>query len=174
MKMGFYGDTLLHRERTFELVDQPLEQYFDLIGSRPTLGASDENKRAYAARWVIEDGWLFLMSMEAHWSNQTPLTVQDLFPFAGNKVFAAWYNGPVRAFRRDRGLPDLSAPEKVRYPDVTLQVEHGRIANTVLMHRPATRTVDERQPASSQMADVIEIAKFRRPAINAAFEELML
>jgi len=174
MKMDFNGDTLLHRNRTFELVDQPLEQYFELIGSRPSLDAAEQNERRYNARWVIEDGWLFLVSMQACWENQAPLTVQDLFPFAGNKVFAAWYNGPVRAYRRDRGLPDLSVPEKVRYPDVTLQVEHGRIANTVLMHRPATRVLDERQSATTQMADVIEIAKFRRPAINAAFEELML
>lgn len=172
--MGFNGDTLLHRERTFELVDQPLEQYFELIGSRPELGPCNRTERAYTARWLIEDGWLFLSTMQARWSCETPLNMQDLFPFAGTKVFAAWYNGPVRAYRRDRGLPDLSVPEKVRYPDVTLQVENGRIANTVLMHRPATRVVDDRQPKHEQMADVIELAKFRRPAINAGFEEIIL
>lgn len=174
MKMGFYGDTLLHRNRTFELVDQPLEQYFELIGSRPTLDADFAGARGYTARWVIEDGWLFLVTMSARWTHDKELVVQDLFPFAGTKVFAAWYNGPVRAFRRDRGLPDMSAPEKVRYPDLTLEVAHGRIANAMMLHRPATNVVTSADLAAQKSAQVIEMAKYRRPAINAAFEDLMV
>ncbi len=174
MKMGFYGDTLLHRERTFELVDQPLEQYFELIGSRPEFNTRVSGAREYTARWTIEDGWLFLMSMTARWNNEEALNIQDLFPFAGTKVFAAWFNGPVRAYRRDKPLPDLSAPDKARYPDITLQVEHGRIANSVLTRNHFSVSAAGITDAKQQSARVIEMAKFRRPAINAAFEDMML
>lgn len=174
MEMGFHGDTLLYRERTFELVDQPLEQYFELIGSRPELEPGENGAREYAARWTIEDGWLFLVTMTARWSADKALSVQDLFPFAGSKVFAAWYNGPVRAYRRDKALPDFSAPEKVRYPDVTLQIQNGRVANSVLLHRPAAGATDAAATPQQQSAQIIELANYRRPAINAAFEEMML
>ncbi len=174
MKMGFYGDTLLHRERTFELVDQPLEQYFELIGSRPELETAEADSREYTARWTIEDGWLYLVTMVARWNSDDELQVKDLFPFAGNKVFAAWYNGPIRAYRRDRSLPDLSSPETARYPDVTLEIQHGRVANSVLLHRPAAGAADQVVTPQQESAQVIELANYRRPAINAAFEEMML
>ncbi len=174
MKMGFYGDTLLHRERTFELLDQPLEQYFELIGTRPALETGFADAREYKARWMVEDGWLFLVAVNARWNSEEPLNLQHLFPFAGAKVFAAWYNGPVRAYRRDKPLPDMSMPDKVRYPDVTLQVEHGRIANTIRSQADHDVASMSAPAGHGDSAQVIEMARYRRPALNAAFEDMML
>jgi hypothetical protein len=132
MTPTFAGDTLLHRERTFELIDQPLEYYFQLIGTRPSFEPVSTHGRGYAARWVIEDGWLFLADMSARWTDDDALQLKHMFPFAGSKVFASWYTGKVRGYRRDRPLPDLSAPGQLMYPDLTLDIDHGRISNSVI------------------------------------------
>lgn len=173
MNLGFHGDTLLHRERTFELVDQPLEMYFELIGSRPEFEATEQPGRGYSARWTIEDGWLFLVDLQARWTDAEALTLKHLFPFAGSRVFAAWYNGPLRAFRRDRPLPDLSNPERQPYPDLTLNIEHGRIASTTVIERltPARTATPARRTSE---AEVIDLSAYRQPAVHAAWEEVMV
>lgn len=175
MKPAFAGDTLLHNNKTFEMVDQPLEVYFDLIGSRPAFEPVSTQGRGYMARWLIEDGWLFLASMEARWSDDEALQLNHLFPFAGNKVFAAWYTGPVRAYRRDLPLPDLSVPSKLRYPDVTLSIESGRIAR--IANELGVPSTDEGRVARASAVpdqDEAQSARARRATINAAWDELML
>ncbi|MEZ5650436.1 MAG: hypothetical protein R3E87_07780 [Burkholderiaceae bacterium] len=173
MELGFHGDTLLHRERTFELVDQPLEMYFDLIGSRPTFDAEGSAERGYTAQWTIEDGWLFLVNIQARWSDAEALSIKHLFPFAGNRVFAAWYHGQLRAFRRDRPLPNLSDPARRPYPDLTLSIEHGRIASATLIERfansPTASAVRRPTPA-----EVLALDDYRKPSVHAAFEDLMI
>lgn len=173
MSFEFHGDTLLHRERTFELVDQPLEQYFELIGSRPEFEADGRAERGYTAEWMIDDGWLFLVGMTARWSGAESLSLKHLFPFAGNRVFAAWYHGPLRAFRTDRPLPDLSDPARQPYPHLTLKIEHGRIASTSVIERFGQ---PQAAPASPQRgsAQVVELTAFRRPSVHAAFEDVMI
>ncbi len=131
---GFHGDTLLHRERTFELIDQPLETYFDLIGQRPALCRGPG--RGYAAQWVVEDGWLFMASVAGRWDDEQPLSLDQLFPFGGSKVFAAWYSGTIRGYRRDRPLPRVDDPAQARYPDIVLTVASGRLGNASVVHRP--------------------------------------
>lgn len=172
MQMRFNGDTLMQRDRLFEVVDQPLEQYFDLIGTRPAFEPTSTEGRGYAATWVIEDGWLFLSGLAARWSDDQALTMQHLFPFAGRKVFAAWYNGPVRAYRRDRPLPDLSDPERVRYPDLMLSIEHGRIANSVLIDRSSMILPESR--VQSDDPRVVEIGRYRRAAQHGAWADAMV
>ncbi|MGB7184067.1 MAG: hypothetical protein WA888_06840 [Burkholderiaceae bacterium] len=173
MKPAFAGDTLLLRNKTFEMVDQPLEVYFELIGSRPAFEPVSTEGRGYSARWLIEDGWLYLASMDARWSDEEALQLNHLFPFAGNKVFAAWFSGPVRAYRRDRPLPDLSAPDKLRYPDVTLQIENGRIANLV---RDTAHSAEFVPPAQHDLSalDEADLARSRRATIHAGWDKVML
>jgi hypothetical protein len=174
MRPAFAGDTLLHNNKTFEMVDQPLEMYFELIGTRPAFEPISTQGRGYMARWLIEDGWLFLASMEARWSDEEELQLNHLFPFAGSKVFAAWYTGPIRAYRRDLPLPDLSAPAKLRYPDVTLSIESGRIArigNSITDVDSDAQSARGRQDAERAEADSV---RSRRATINAAWDELML
>src|SRR5690606_9269970 len=88
MRSGFHGDTLTHRGREFALIDQPLEAYFELIGSRPDFDSG--NGRGYAAHWIIEDGWLYLDRLTGRWAKSAPLSMNHMFPFAGTKVYAAW------------------------------------------------------------------------------------
>ncbi|MEZ5740362.1 MAG: hypothetical protein R3E68_13525 [Burkholderiaceae bacterium] len=176
MDLGFHGDTLLHRDRTFEMVDQPLEQYFELIGTRPEFEIASAVGRGYTAQWMIEDGWLFLVNMQARWSDAETLSLTHLFPFAGSKVFAAWFNGSLRAYRRDKPLPDLSQADRQPYPDLTLTIEHGRIASSTLIHRASTVSSSVRPAATldNDSAEVIELASYRRSSVHAAWNEVMV
>ena len=79
---------LSHRQREFQLLDEPLEHYFRLIGQRPCKGE-------ISAEWEIEDGWLYLTRLTTLEAQDPPLTLDRLFPFAGRRVFAAWYSGEL-------------------------------------------------------------------------------
>ncbi len=172
MNSGFDGDNLVHRERTFTLLEQPLELYFELIGSRPAFEPMANRARAYEARWVIEDGWLFMTGIDATWSGDKPVHLNDLFPFAGARVFAAWYSGTIRGYRPERGLPDTDSAGGARYPDLVIPIEHGRMANTTLISRPVTQPIGPRQPRYA--GNVIDLADYRNAGINATWAEVMV
>jgi hypothetical protein len=119
-------DLLSHRTREFRLLDQPLERYFSMIGQRPCEGD-------YTARWEIEDGWLYLTDLGCVESHDKPMSMESLFPFAGRRVFAAWFSGQVRGFRTDRS--DFQASAQVnRYPDLVLNLNCGRVETISLVH----------------------------------------
>lgn len=135
MRTGFHGDTLTHRGREFEMIDQPLEAYFELIGSRPDFDSA--NGRGYAAHWLIEDGWLYLAKLTGRWARSEPLSMHHMFPFAGTKVYAAWLSGPLRGYRTDRPLPTADSPVQMRYPDIVLRIDNGRLDTASVVHRGA-------------------------------------
>lgn len=135
MRNGFHGDTLTHGGREFALIDQPLEAYFELIGSRPDFDAG--NGRGYAAHWIIEDGWLYLATLTGRWARSEPLSLRHMFPFVGSKVFAAWLTGSLRGYRTDRPLPTGASPVQMRYPDIVLRIENGRLDSASVVHRAA-------------------------------------
>jgi hypothetical protein len=119
-------DLLSHRGREFQLLDQPLERYFSMIGQRPCEGE-------YSAQWEIEDGWLYLSGLGCVQKHEQPMSMESLFPFAGRRVFAAWFSGQVRGFRSDRaagsGWGQLN-----RYPDLVLNMNCGRVDTISLVH----------------------------------------
>lgn len=131
------GDFLRYRERVYELADQPLDAYFKLIGARPEFQTNADGNSVYSATWTIEDGWLFLTDIEGFWRDGNPLTVGDLFPFAGSKVFAAWWSGLLRGFRSDASL--LTRASASRSPDILVHVECGRISASSMVHRSSRR-----------------------------------
>jgi hypothetical protein len=148
------GDTLSYRDRSFELIDQPLEAYFALINSRPQFARSSEQSRGYVANWMIEDGWLYLTSIAALWEDATPVSLKHLFPVAGDKVFAAWLTGQLRGYRSDAS--PLSLSTMVRSPDLVMHVNCGRINGSSMVHRPAIKS---QRPAdvSPKPASVIDL-----------------
>lgn len=128
------GDTLSWRDREFALVDAPLEPYFSLIGSRPDFAPADAGSRGYRARWLIEDGWLYLTDLDAIWADGTRVSLAHLFPLAGAKVFAAWMSGTLHAHRADRApAPGCGT---ARAPDMVIRVDCGRIRASSVVHRP--------------------------------------
>ncbi len=119
-------DLLTHRGREFQLLDQPLERYFNMIGQRPCEGE-------YSAQWEIEDGWLYLSGLGCVQKHEQPMSMESLFPFAGRRVFAAWYSGQIRGFRMDRAAA-LTWGQPNRYPDLVLNMNCGRIETISLVH----------------------------------------
>jgi hypothetical protein len=119
-------DLLSHRGREFQLLDQPLERYFGMIGQRPCEGE-------YTAQWEIEDGWLYLSGLGCVQKHDHPMSMESLFPFAGRRVFAAWFSGQVRGFRTDRGTGSTWGQPN-RYPDLVLNMNCGRVETISLVH----------------------------------------
>ncbi|MFA7505819.1 MAG: hypothetical protein WCZ28_14055 [Burkholderiaceae bacterium] len=150
MRTGFHGDTLTHRGREFALIDQPLEAYFELIGSRPDFDVG--NGRGYAAHWIIEDGWLYLARLAGHWARSDPLSMYHMFPFAGTKVHAAWLCGILRGYRSDRPLPEAPSPVQMRYPDIVLRITDGRLDTASIVHRGAAPATTGMMPAPRMMS----------------------
>ncbi len=132
-------DLLSHRGREFQLLDQPLERYFSMIGQRPCEGE-------YTAQWEIEDGWLYLSGLGCVKKHEQPMSMESLFPFAGRRVFAAWYSGQIRGFRTDRATP-IAASQPNRYPDLVLNMNCGRIETISLVH-----SSDRAKPVSAMPA----------------------
>jgi hypothetical protein len=119
-------DLLTHRGREFQLLDQPLERYFSMIGQRPCEGE-------YTAQWEIEDGWLYLSGLGCVQKHEQPMSMESLFPFAGRRVFAAWFSGQVRGFRTDRASGSAWGQPN-RYPDLVLNMNCGRVDTISLVH----------------------------------------
>ena len=150
------GDTLSYREKTFDLIDQPLEAYFTLIQSRPKFMRSSDESRGYVAHWMIEDGWLYLNGISALWEDATPVNLKHLFPVAGDKVFAAWLSGQLRAYRSDAS--PLSLSSMIRSPDLLMNVTCGRVNGSSMVHRaanPAARGATAM--AATRPANVIDL-----------------
>lgn len=125
------ADTLAYREREFELLEQPLEVYFNLIGGRPGFLRGSEGARAYAANWLIEDGWLYLTGLAGLWNDAAPLSLRQLFPVGGRKVFAAWFTGALRG----HGAGASPAAARAGAPEVVLNVASGRVDASSIVHR---------------------------------------
>ncbi len=125
-------DVLHHLGRRFALVERPLDAYFNLIGERPRLQVSAARMDVpYRARWAIEDGWFYLISLEGHWHDGATLRLHQMFPFAGPKVFAAWMSGTVHGYREEAAtMPDLESSTLRRYPDLVLTMHCGRVASS--------------------------------------------
>jgi hypothetical protein len=121
-------DLLAHRGREFQLLDQPLERYFSMIGQRPCEGE-------YSAQWEIEDGWLYLSGLACVQKHEQPMSMESLFPFAGRRVFAAWYSGQIRGFRRDRAAA-LTWGQPNRYPDLVLNMNSVTASATLGARAP--------------------------------------
>ena len=131
------GDVLKYRERSYEMADQPLEGYFRLINARPEFQRNADGQSGCAATWTIDDGWLFLVDIQGFWADGSPLAIADLFPFAGSRVFAAWWSGLLRGYRSDASL--LTRASASRSPDILIQVDCGRIQSSSMVHRPSRR-----------------------------------
>jgi hypothetical protein len=137
-------DYLDYRDRKFELADHPLEGYFELLGVRPALMVG----KPIEASWTIEDGWLYLTKLSATLESGHKLNLGDLFPYAGTKVFAAWYTGTLKGFREEGGSKMISQQSDKRYPDLVLGVGVGRVRQSSMVHRATTEASDAKKAAN--------------------------
>jgi hypothetical protein len=147
-----HADRIVYCERSYDLMDQPLEAYFDLIDSRPPFLRPNPNSRGYFADWAIVDGWLYLTSINALWEDATPVNLKQLFPLTGERVFAAWLTGPLRCYHVESS--PIALNNVVRAPDLSMRINCGRMDTATGAHRPLARPL-ERAPAQAKSAEII-------------------
>lgn len=153
-----HGDVLAFRGRSFLLLEQPLEPYFDLIGQRPSLlEAAPTAGRGYAASWRIDDGWLYLLAVAGRWSDRSSMTLHQLFPFAGDRIFATWFSGTLHGFRLEEGKAQ-ACPDARRYPDLVLTLDAGRMRCSSVVHRCAAAETGAAHPDVPAMRAAMPMA----------------
>ena len=98
-------DSLVYEGQGYSLFSNPLESYFDDDHPRPEFRAGNTAiLRGYVAGWEIENDTLFLVRLrgqvggddETYAVNAREVGVQDLFPWAGDRVKATWFTGELR------------------------------------------------------------------------------
>ena len=69
--------------------------------SRLSFEASVPHARRYIGVWEIINGRLYLMDIEAHWKDESPVCLEQLFPGYPHRVFAHWFTGTIRCAQGD-------------------------------------------------------------------------
>lgn len=89
-------ERLLLRGEEIPLATTPLENFWEQSPPRPTLEPPNTACwRGYVGTWGIDDGQLFLLNIEEAEvsSDESPVTVDSLFPGSAGRVRADWFTG---------------------------------------------------------------------------------
>jgi hypothetical protein len=90
------GDILIYKSKKYSMATEPLESYFDLVGSRPELVSPMTNCwRGYFSTWKIKYKKLFLVHLVCFVDDSKPVRMEYLFPDQ-KEVFAGWFSGEIR------------------------------------------------------------------------------
>lgn len=75
---------------------QPLDEYFQLIGQRPSFSwPNTACFRGYIGTWSIIDDRLYLVDFEGWRPDRSKMALTDLFPQHSGIIFADWFSGKV-------------------------------------------------------------------------------
>lgn len=132
-------ETLLHGEETLNMCTEPLEEYFAMSRSRPRfLATRPDLRRGYVGAWALLSKRLYLVGIEGLYPDQTPITLDSLFPGFAERVFAHWFTGVARCPRGKRlhfvHVGYLSTYEK----DLILRFERGVLIKESLLENSAS------------------------------------
>ncbi len=96
------SDILKYRGRDLKLCDDLLRPYLMRIrkSRRPVFAPkSTANWRGYLATWEIDDGELYLASLEGRMRKDDEVidgSVETAFPWVKGKLLAKWFSGEIR------------------------------------------------------------------------------
>lgn len=87
--------------------------------------------RGYQAEWKIQDGRLYLIKLAGTLRNGSEATVATFFPNSPDRVFAAWYSGPLVEpdVNRTKYIP---GPNCVYDCDLFVTIDKGVVAEAYL------------------------------------------
>lgn len=92
-------DTIVINEDEHIIYDLPLQQYWEKNNNRPSLFSLNTSlNRSYYAKWLIENNKLYLINFYGECVLPPPrkeYSLVDLFPTAGEKIFAEWFTGDI-------------------------------------------------------------------------------
>ena len=90
------SDRLLYQGKQHEIYGEPLNAYLGQMKNRPRFQvASTALWRGYLCKWAIEDGKLFLLSLQGILENDEVASIKTLFPESSGRVHADWFSGRV-------------------------------------------------------------------------------
>ncbi|OGB69822.1 MAG: hypothetical protein A2486_04440 [Burkholderiales bacterium RIFOXYC12_FULL_65_23] len=146
------SDRLLYQGKQHEIFGEPLNAYLGQMKNRPRFQVvSTALWRGYICKWAIEDGKLFLLSLQGILENDEIVSIKTLFPESSGRVHADWFSGILRLPQGRRieyvHMPYASVYEK----DLFIRVQDGMVLDEELVenrskvpgNRIGSRTVFE-------------------------------
>ncbi len=137
---GQEPDILIYKGKPYDLFANPLESFYKTEKDRPLFRVrpnviSTGNWRGYIATWKIENGFLYLVKLDAwicrDWNKSTctKVNLKRLFGkrYRNGRIQAKWFSGELR-------MPDGKMLQYVHMGygsvyerEITLQVKSGKI-----------------------------------------------
>ncbi len=91
------SETLWYEDEAHNMCSEPLGDYFNLTGETPDFAEMDTACwRCYLGEWEVRDDRLYLIGIEASYTDGSEVTLDSLFPGFPDRVFAHWYSGTIR------------------------------------------------------------------------------
>ena len=91
------GETLHYEGREVVMCNEPLGDYFKLVGIEPEFDANCTALwRGYVGTWEIQDTRLYLIGLTGVLKGLIEANVATIFPGYPGRVFAHWYSGTLR------------------------------------------------------------------------------
>lgn len=124
-------ETLVYQGQSFDMMSEPLEDYFRFGGFKPDFGFSCSALwRGYQGRWEITGGRLYLVAVTLGMDDEESSVIEHFFPGYPGRVFAHWYTGVLRIPRGKRLHYRHMGYSSVYERDEFLEFERGVMQRT--------------------------------------------
>jgi len=125
------SERLVYKGERLALCAEPLNQFFDLSGSKPDFAeTSTALWRGYVGSWEIVDERLYLVELNGVLVDGTAVNLETVFPGYPDRVFAHWYNGRLR-IPQGRQLEYVHMGYGSTFErDLLIDIEQGRVTAT--------------------------------------------
>jgi hypothetical protein len=92
-----FSELLLLEGKQQALCSYPLASYFALGGESVAFQASSTAlSRGYVGTWEIHDQRLYLTRLQGSLQDESPVSLETVFPGYSQRVFAHWFSGTLR------------------------------------------------------------------------------
>ena len=92
-----FSELLLLEGKQQALCSYPLASYFALGGESVAFQASSTAlSRGYVGTWEIHDQRLYLTRLQGSLQDESPVSLETVFPGYPQRVFAHWFSGTLR------------------------------------------------------------------------------
>ena len=126
-------EVLHYKGERLSMRTEPLSEYFAQMGLSPDFQRSSSACwRCYVGKWEILLDRLYLVGLNATYTDGIAVTLESLFPGFTDRVYAHWYTGVIN-------IPQGEMTEYIhmgyasRYErDLFLAIENGIVVNTQL------------------------------------------